>query len=186
MIENTPDPALREIATVFRCHPDMALAIAERIRQKLGQPVSNADIARVMKSIPPTRLSVEAVVAKLGKRPQRKPPVPSTPAAKPTRAKRASGSSLPADSPREKASLQEQLAGLLTTNWARARAEKLTVPNMSAEKFIKAVRTYTGHKDAPLRRILNAALALDRRDILLTPNVVADKVNDMVMNGDEG
>ncbi len=176
------DPVLRDIAAVFRCHPSMAVAIADRIRERLGRAVSNADIVRVMKTIPPTRLSVDTVIAKLEKQPQRKGRAKTAPdEPPPARAGRAKKDKVPA----EKTTLQEQLAALLAANWKRAASEKLTAPNMSVSDFVKAVRNYTGHKDAPLRRILNAAAALDREQVLLTAHVVADRVNELALHGDE-
>lgn len=170
---DTPDQALLEIAQVFRCHPTMAGAIADRIRQKLGRPVSNAEIVRVMKRIAPSRLSVDAVVAKLQKQPQRKPPAGKKPGE-------------PADAAvHERASLEEQLALLLADNWRRAAAENLPTPTLDVDAFVKAVRQYTGHKDSPMRRILRAAAALDREDVVLHPHVVADRVNEMATAGDE-
>jgi hypothetical protein len=188
MTENVPDHALQEIATTFRCHSSMAESIANRIRERLGQPVSNAEIARVMKSIPPTRLSIDTVIAKLEKQLQRKPRVPKPPRAEkppkaPRRAAKPSAASSPA--PRERVSLQDQLAAVLRDNWKRAKAEKLQAPSLDVEEFIKAVRGYTGYKDAPVRRILSAARMLDRKEVLLTPNVVADKVNELATHGDE-
>lgn len=174
MSETRNDPALREIAAVFRCHSTMAVAIADRIRQKLGRAVSNADIARVMKTIPPTRLSVDAVVARLEKQSQRKPRPTQADSAPPTAAVQA-----------RQPTLQEQLEKLLADNWRRAKAEKLTPPAMSVSEFVKAVRHYTGAKDAPLRRILKAAIILDDKDVVLTPNVVADQVNELASSPEE-
>lgn len=174
MSETRNDPALREIAAIFRCHPTMAVAIADRIRQKLGRAVSNADIARVMKTIPQTRLSVDAVVARLEKQSQRK--------ARPTPADSAQAT---AAAPARKPTLQEQLDKLLADNWRRAKAEKLTPPAMSVSEFVKAVRHYTGSQDAPLRRILKAALILNNKDVMLTPNVVADQVNELASGPEE-
>jgi len=191
MTESNNDQTLQDIATVFFCHPSMAVAITDRIREKVGRPVSNEDILRVMKTITPSRLSVDTVVAKLEKLPQRKP---RAQAAKPARGKQAgnvSDTPGPAtqqdESPaakRARASLQEQLETVLADNWTRATTEKLATPQMSVGELVKAVRQYTGYKDAPLRRILRAAISLDREDVMLTPNIVADRVNQMVMNGD--
>ncbi len=174
-MSDIPDPALQEIATTFRCHPTMAVAIADRIRERLGQPVSNAEIARVMKSIPMARLSIDAVIVKLEQRPSRK-----------TRASAISTGpedTRPPAAPKE--TLQERLTLLLAENWKRAAANHLPVTEMSTREFLKAVRSYTGHKDAPLRRILKAALALDHEDVVLNPHVVADRVNALAVSEDK-
>jgi hypothetical protein len=167
------DQALAEIAAVFRCHPTMASVIADRIRERFGQPVTNADIVRVMKTIPQTRLSVETVVAKLEKQSQHKRRVKVADESGEPRTRKAAAAS------REKGTLKEQLEELLASNWKRAQANKLASPAMSVEEFVKAVRSFTGHKDAPLRRILNAAVALDHEDVVLSANVVADRVNEL-------
>jgi hypothetical protein len=167
------DQALVEIAAVFRCHPTMAGVIADRIRERFGQPVSNADIVHVMKTIPQTRLSVETVVAKLEKQSHHKRRVKAVEEPGEPRTRKAAASS------REKGTLAEQLEELLTSNWKRAKENKLAPPAMRVDEFVKAVRSFTGHKDAPLRRILKAAAALDQEDVVLSANVVADRVNEL-------
>ena len=56
---------IREIAAVLRSTEGMAAGFARRVQERVGQPVSHAEILGVMEKIAPTRLTMDAVVNKL-------------------------------------------------------------------------------------------------------------------------
>ena len=55
----------KEIAGVLRSTDEMAAKFAERVQERVGQPVSYAEILAVMEAMPATRLTMDKVVYKL-------------------------------------------------------------------------------------------------------------------------
>jgi hypothetical protein len=56
---------IHEIASVLRSTDDMAVKFAERVQERLGQQVSNAEILETMESISPSRLTMDELVRKM-------------------------------------------------------------------------------------------------------------------------
>jgi hypothetical protein len=61
MMEST----IKEMATVLRSTETMADQFAKQVQQRVGQPVSNAEILAAMKKISAKQLSLGKVVAKM-------------------------------------------------------------------------------------------------------------------------
>ena len=55
----------QEIAEVLRATEDMAAAFADRVQERLGQPVSHDQILATMQKISAKRLTMDRVVTKL-------------------------------------------------------------------------------------------------------------------------
>jgi hypothetical protein len=64
------ETSTKEIAAVLRSTDSMANQFAVQVQERVGQPVSHAEILAVMKKMSPKQLSMNKVVAKL--RQQRK------------------------------------------------------------------------------------------------------------------
>lgn len=62
------ETTVQEIAAVLRSTDRMAAGFAERVQERVGQPVSYADILAEMKKMPSTALSMEKVVFRLTRR----------------------------------------------------------------------------------------------------------------------
>jgi hypothetical protein len=54
-----------EIAEVLRATEDMAAAFADRVQERVGQPVSHDQILAIMQNISAKRLTMDRVVTKL-------------------------------------------------------------------------------------------------------------------------
>jgi hypothetical protein len=59
------ETTIKEIAAVLRSTDKMADGFAQRVQERVGQPVPYTDILAVMRQIAPTRLSMTQVVTKL-------------------------------------------------------------------------------------------------------------------------
>jgi hypothetical protein len=57
--------AIKEIATVLHSTDTMADRFAKRVQQRLGEPVSPAEILAAMKKVPSKSLTMNKVIAKL-------------------------------------------------------------------------------------------------------------------------
>jgi hypothetical protein len=55
----------KEIAAILRSSDSMADQFAIRVQERLGQPVSHAEILAAMKKMSPKQLSMKKVVAKI-------------------------------------------------------------------------------------------------------------------------
>ena len=62
--ERTEDRT-QEIAEILRATEDMAAAFADRVQERLGQPVSHDQILETMQKISVKRLTMDRVVTKL-------------------------------------------------------------------------------------------------------------------------
>jgi hypothetical protein len=56
---------IEEIAAVLRSTDNMAEGFAERVQERVGQPVSHAEILAVLEGISPPRITMDRVVSKL-------------------------------------------------------------------------------------------------------------------------
>jgi hypothetical protein len=56
---------IEEIAAVLRSTDSMAEGFAERVQERLGQPVSYDEILAVLERISPPRITMDRVVSKL-------------------------------------------------------------------------------------------------------------------------
>jgi hypothetical protein len=56
---------IKEIAALLRSTETMAARFAQRVQERVGQPVSNAEILDAMQQMSAKRLSMDKVVAKV-------------------------------------------------------------------------------------------------------------------------
>jgi hypothetical protein len=59
------DDRTQEIAEILRATEDMAAAFADRVQERVGQPVSHDQILAIMQGISVKRLTMDRVVQKL-------------------------------------------------------------------------------------------------------------------------
>ncbi len=59
------ETVIHELASVLRSSDKMADQFAQRVQERVGQPISHEEILAVMKKIAPTRLTIDIVVDKL-------------------------------------------------------------------------------------------------------------------------
>lgn len=183
------EATVKEIAAVLRSTESMAAQFAQRVQDRVGQPVSYAEILSAMQKISARSLSLEKVVAKVQQQQKKKAQASRrratrsarSPSQSARRARSPSQSARPTSdaSPRTTVSKQpktilEKLEAVLQENWNRAEAGGLRPDRMSAQAFVKTVYKYTDRREATRRRILQAAQQLDQTDVLLTPALVAD------------
>ena len=175
---------LHEFATIFRCSPDMSPVYLARIHERMGHEVPMDDIFAAMKKIAPKRLSMETIVAQLRKMergPARRRTVKAddaeggsrAPAGKVAGSKRARP---PADP--GKLTAMGRIEMILAANWERGRQHGLKPEVMSAERFVKSAQSIAGTPKPSVARVVQAILKLDKREVLLTPNLVADEINE--------
>lgn len=62
-----PKRNIKEIASLLRSTETMAARFAQRVQERVGQPVSNAEILDAMQQMSAKRLSMDKVVAKVRK-----------------------------------------------------------------------------------------------------------------------
>lgn len=176
------ESTVKEIAAVLRSTESMAAQFAQRVQDRVGQPVSYAEILSAMQKISARSLSLEKVVAKVQQQQKKKGQVSRRRATQsdrsPSQAVRPGRTTSDA-SPRATLSKQpqtilEKLEAVLQENWNRAEAGGLRPDRMSAQAFVNTVYKYTDRREATRRRILQAAQQLDQTDVLLTPTLVAD------------
>ncbi len=169
------EPTIREIAALLRATEPMAAQFAQRVQDRVGQPVSHAEILAVMRKIPARSLSLEKVVTKVQegyKREQRR-------GQRTGRRGSAAATRPPAHPAKAPQTVLEQLQDLLQENWNRAEAEGLRPNRMSTAAFVNAVYHHTDRREATPRRMLQAARQLDEADVLLTPALVADAIHEL-------
>jgi hypothetical protein len=181
---------IQEIAQTLRATESMALQFAERVQERVGQPVSYAEILSAMKKISAKTLSLEKVVAKVKEQQSksgRKRTSTRTPPGRSSSRRSSTVSSKVTKSRRPKqkskttqpTTIMGQLTAVLQDNWNRAENEGLQPNRMSPKEFVEAVYRYSDRREASSRRILEAAKQLDRADVLLTPALVADRVHEL-------
>jgi hypothetical protein len=169
-----------QFAKAFRCTVPMAESIVARIRQRVGRDVPMGEILGAIKKIAPTRLTTDSIVQRLQKnssaRSNRNSRIDEeddfepeadedTPAVKP--AKRVV---------RHATSPQGQISEILERNWTRAIEAGLRPPDLSTDKFVRAAQSAVGEPKPTVARVLAAVQKLSKRDVLITPNLVADEI----------
>lgn len=193
-----------EIARLLRTTDDNAARFIERVRAEVSDPITDEDLAEIIRGINPRQLSLPKVIhavrdyhkrlaareAKRAARRSAKRPAVTEAAAEPEVA----GDEPPVEEegtqprgrrevalvrPRSNSSLVARINEVLERNWARAEREGYTPERLDAEAFINAVRDYTDPRDATHARILEALKELDRQDVLITPTVAADRVREL-------
>ena len=176
------DTEIEQFARVFRCSPSMAPAIVARIRQRVGSEVPMTEILAAIKKIAPSRLSTDTIVVRLQKATTTKPvrstrddedemdePEESDEAPAPRKAapKRRTGTPT---------STQGQISALLDRNWTHARESGLKPPELSTDRFVRTAQSAVGEPKPTVARVLEAVQKLSKRDVLITPNLVADEI----------
>jgi len=197
----TTDQKLNEFAHIFRCTLDTAPTYIARIHERMGHEVPMDSILAVIRKIPPKRLTMDLIVERLKKlerAPLRARPAKTTRedapggdapggdaaapgaeggaavgAAAPSRPRKAA---LPAAT--QGAGPMKQIESILAANWGRARKHRLKPPVMTPDLFVKRAQSIAGTPKPTLVRILKSIQKLDRRDVLITPNLVADDINE--------
>ncbi len=168
-----------QFAKAFRCTVPMAESIVVRIRQRLGRDVPMGELLATIKKIAPTRLTTDEIVKRIQK----------NGAARSNRVSRVDDEEdgfepeiedAPA-SPRKPvikraASTQGQIGELLARNWTRARDLGLKPPSLTADKFVRATQSAVGEPKPTVARVLAAVQKLSKKDVLITPNLVADEI----------
>ena len=183
--------SLHEFANIFRCSLEMAPIYIARIHERMGHEIPMDTIIAAMKKIAPKKLSMDTIVDRLQKM-ERAPA--RTRAAKPALEEDAGTEEDEADPPapaklRASSHKNDALAGhrpttlgqigkILAANWERGRKHGLKPPVLSADKFVKTAQTIAGTPKPTVIRVLQAIIKLDKRDVLLTPNLVADEINE--------
>ena len=76
-----------------------------------------------------------------------------------------------------KPSAMTQISIVLTRNWERGRKQGLKPSVMTTDRFVKTAQSIAGTPTPSVARVLKSVEKLDRLDILLTPNLVADDIN---------
>ena len=182
---------IREIARILRSTDHMAEGFAERVRELVGGDVPEETILQAMKRVNPRALDINKVAvavkaemnrtqrrtARAGRaevaRPGRREPVRPGPAAEKPQPEEAAA-------PVRSGTIMEQLEEILEANWRRAESEGLEPPRMSGPAFVDAVHRHSDPRDATRRRIVKACQAVERRDVMITPTLVADMIREEI------
>lgn len=175
----TDDEGFEEFARIFRCTPDMAPTYVARIHERMGREIPMSRIIAAMKHIAPKRLSMSAIVDRLAKMERtaaRARTRSGSPAGEPEAASTAHKTVSTGSTPKPGA--LTQIAHILAANWERGRRHGLKPPAMTAAKFVQRAQSLAGTPRPTVARVLEAMQKLDRRDVLLTPNLVADEINE--------
>ena len=171
-------------AKAFRCTPSMAESIVKRIRERVGRDVPMSEMLAAIRKIPPTRLSTDTLVYRLQKnsgmvKPARKSnneiddieldDEPEEPGAEPAPKVRAAASKRPTG-------VNAQIDVLLQKNWTQARALGMNPPSLTVDRFVRQTQSTVGEPKPTVARVLTAVQALSKKDVLITPNLVADEI----------
>ena len=180
----TTQTDLHEFAAIFRCSPDMSPVYLARIHERMGHEVPMGDIFAAMKKIAPKRLSMETIVAQLRKMergPSRRRAVKADDAEGGSRASAGQDADPRRAQPPAasgKLTTLGRIEMILAANWERGRQHGLKPEVMPAERFVKSARSIAGTPKPSVARVVQAILRLDKREVLLTPNLVADEINE--------
>ena len=177
------DTEIEQFARVFRCSPSMAPAIVARIRQRVGSEVPMPEILAAIKKIAPSRLSTDTIVVRLQKATLTKPvrstrtddedemDEPEQSEEAPARRK-----ATPRKRTGTPTSTQGQISAILERNWTHARESGLKPPELSTDRFVRTAQSAVGEPRPTVARVLEAVQKLSKRDVLITPNLVADEI----------
>jgi hypothetical protein len=180
-------------AKAFRCTPTMAESIVKRVRERVGREVPMSEMLNAIKKIPPTRLTTDTLVSRLQKNSglrntSRKSDddefddfeVEGATAETPTLRTVNSHSRVhPATrsaAPKQPGGVNAQIDQVLQKNWTQARALGLNPPNISVNQFVRQTQSTVGEPKPTVARVLAAVQNLSRKDVLITPNLVADEI----------
>ncbi len=178
-------------ARAFRCSPTMAEAIVKRVRERVGRDVPMSEMLNAIKKSPPTRLSTDTLVLRLQKNSGLKnttrksnddefddfevegagaegSTVRTVNSTSRTRATHAA--------PKRSTGMNAQIDQVLQKNWTQARALGLNPPNISVDQFVRQTQSTVGEPKPTVARVLAAVQALSKKDVLITPNLVADEI----------
>ena len=178
-------------ARAFRCSPTMAEAIVKRVRERVGRDVPMSEMLNAIKKIPPTRLSTDSLVIRLQKNSGLKnttrksndddfddfeaegtgaegPTFHTVNSVSQTRTTRAA--------PKRPTGVNAQIDQVLQKNWTQARSLGLNPPNISVDQFVRQTQSTVGEPKPTVARVLAAVQALSKKDVLITPNLVADEI----------
>ena len=169
---------IEQFAAAFGCSQAMAEATVARIRQRLGREVPMPEILAAIKKIAPTRLTTDTLVARLQKTAAAKPAAAHT-----TEANQAGpiekSSTTSRNSQRSSSTsnnAQGQIGAILARNWTKAISAGLKPPSLSTAQFIRSAQSAVGEPKPSVARVLEAVRKLDKRDVVITPNLVADEI----------
>jgi hypothetical protein len=176
-------------ARAFRCTPTMAESIVKRVRERVGRDVPMSEMLNAIKKIPPTRLSTDTLVTRLQKNSGIKNTSRKTAeddyddfemegAAAEAPALRTvnSNSHTTRAASKRPSGMNAQIDQVLQRNWTQARAAGLNPPNISVDQFVRQTQSTVGEPKPTVARVLTAVQALSKRDVLITPNLVADEI----------
>lgn len=180
-------------AKAFRCTPSMAESIVKRIRERVGRDVPMSEMLNAIKKIPPTRLTTDTLVLRLQKnsgtaRPPRKADddeaddfeveeddeAGEAPARKTTTS--ATSARARTSTAKRPTGLSAQIDEFLQKNWSQARGLGLNPPNVSVDQFVRQAQSKVGEPKPGVARVLAAVQVLSKKDVLITPNLVADEI----------
>jgi hypothetical protein len=162
-----------QFAAAFGCPIAMAEPTVNRIRQRIGTDVPISDILAAIKKIAPSRLTTDTLVARL----QKDAAAQST---KPIRAD-AEDDPDPSDRPgrrqaKSSGGVKNQIGEILNRNWAKAKESGITPPDLAIDKFVRTAQSAAGEPKPTVARVLEAVEVLAKRDVVITPNLVADEI----------
>jgi hypothetical protein len=176
-------------AKAFRCTPTMAESIVKRIRERVGREVPMSEMLNAIKKIPPTRLTTDTLVIRLQKNSGIKPASrksgddeyddfedESATAETPALRMVTSTSRTRTAAPKRLTGVNAQIDQVLQKNWTQARALGLNSPNISVDQFVRQTQSTVGEPKPTVARVLTAVQALSKKDVLITPNLVADEI----------
>jgi len=171
--EGKDELLIREFTRLFRCTPEMAPTYIKRIRERMGYEVPIETIVAALHKISPKRLTMDTLIDRLRKMERAPAPDRSNrgPALSrsPERSRRVEG---------PKPSAMTHISMVLTRNWERGRKQGLKPPVMTTDRFVKTAQSMAGAPKPSVARVLRSVEKLDRMDVLLTPNLVADDINE--------
>ncbi len=176
-------------AKAFRCTPTMAESIVKRVRERVGREVPMSEMLNAIKKIPPTRLTTDTLVIRLQKNSGLKSTARKSDddeyddfevegATSETPALRTANSisRSRATAPKRPTGVNAQIDQVLQKNWTQARALGLNPPNISVDQFVRQTQSTVGEPKPTVARVLAAVQALSKKDVLITPNLVADEI----------
>jgi hypothetical protein len=180
-------------AKAFRCTPTMAESIVKRVRERVGREVPMSEMLNAIKKIPPTRLTTDTLVSRLQKNSGLRNTARRSDeddyddfdvegAAAETPALRAVNSNARAHpvtrsaAAKRPSGVNAQIDQVLQKNWTQARALGLNPPNISVSQFVRQTQSTVGEPKPTVARVLAAVQTLSKKDVLITPNLVADEI----------
>jgi hypothetical protein len=180
-------------AKAFRCTPSMAESIVKRVRERVGREVPMSEMLNAIKKIPPTRLTTDTLVIRLQKNSGLKSATrkadddeyddfevegaaAETPALRTVNSNSRTRTASRTSAPKRSSGVNAQIDQVLQKNWTQARALGMNPPNISVDQFVRQTQATVGEPKPTVARVLTAVQALSKKDVLITPNLVADEI----------